>query len=313
MYLKAAAMAADRSIDFATRQAVEQHDYPPPPRDPGPVIGGAVVPPILVRKVKKAAAVARTRKVPPPPPPPAITIDRIYYTNLDSNPKRKEFMEDWLRTNQTVAPFQRISGQVGTSSDVCGGKKLAASTARCKGVAGLSKSMVSIIDNFDTSGMTLVLEDDFRIWDLDGLVSTLNRLPIPQDWDVLRFDCWGDRLSNFVPRRHTFGGPGHITNWTAEGYRVTGIFETKCTNATPTGNVHSFCGGTHAMLWRGGESVRKLRALWGQVPYLDIDCRLTRPFDDELDIKSYCINQPHRIGAPHHPEHERTNIPKIGE
>jgi hypothetical protein len=222
-------------------------------------------------------------------------------------------MEDWLRNNQTIAPFQRIVAMVGNDTDACSGKKLIASNQRCRGVAGLSKSMINIIDNFNTTGMTLVLEDDFFIWDMTGLLLSLNSLPIPNDWDILRFDCWGDRLTNFVPRLHSFGvGPGRIANWT-EGYRVKGIFETKLTSANRTGNVYHFCGGTHAMLWRGGESLRKLRSLWGSVPYGDIDCRLTRPFQDELNIKSYCINQPKRIGASHHPDDERTNIPKIGD
>lgn len=305
MFFKVAAVTGDRSLDFVIPQEIQKHGLDP--NDDPASVPLLAKPTIRAHKVKKEMP-SHMGEI----QPPAISIDRIYYTNLDANPKRKEFMEDWLWNNQTVAPFQRIAGQVGNDNDICGGKKLSASKERCRGVAGLSKSMVNIIDNFNTSGTTLVLEDDFRIWDLSGLVESLNRLPIPNDWDILRLDCWGDRLSNFVPRHHSFGAPSSITNWTS-GYRVTGIFETKCTNANRTGNVYSFCGGTHAMLWRGGESVRKLRSLWGQVPYIDIDCRLTRPFDDELDIKSYCINQPDRIGASYHPNGERTNIPKIGD
>lgn len=39
------------------------------------------------------------------------------------------------------------------------------------------------------------------------------------------------------------------------------------------------------MLWRGGETLLKLRKVWSHRPFDDVDCRLKTPA-----IKSYCVD-----------------------
>jgi hypothetical protein len=51
-----------------------------------------------------------------------------------------------------------------------------------------------------------------------------------------------------------------------------------------------FCGGSHVHMWRGS-STDKLAKLWSEMPYNDVDCRLSTP-----DLNSYCLNFDKRIG-----------------
>ena len=71
---------------------------------------------------------------------------------------------------------------------------------------------------------------------------------------------------------------------------------TKCSNW--------YCGGTHAVLWRDGVSLEKLRAVYSEQPYNGIDCKLNTP-----DLKAYCINNLN-IGRIYKIKGERSDIPK---
>ena len=42
-------------------------------------------------------------------------------------------------------------------------------------------------------GVTMVLEDDFVIRELDKMVQAIALVPL--DWDVIRFDCWQEPLA----------------------------------------------------------------------------------------------------------------------
>jgi hypothetical protein len=230
-----------------------------------------------------------------------IRINRIYFINLDINTRRRAFMERWL-SNQTI-PFERIPGKVGDSSDTC--KKIKSDPTRCRGIAGLAKSDISIIDSYNTTGLTLVLEDDCIAKNMTLLHESIS--VVPNDWDVIRFNCWGLIPADFpllhVERKHEL--------------QIAKVFETRhdkelpCKATTKRSCHIEFCGGTHAMVWRGGESVQKLRKLWGKIPHNDIDCDLTEAAE-RYNITSYCINFRKGVGLAHNIRFtgEGTNIPK---
>ena len=106
------------------------------------------------------------------------------------------------------------------------------------------------MDNYNTTGITLVLEDDFKITNYNKLLKSIEKSPA--DWDVLRFDSWQQPRVNF-PRFYMRGlGSGFRTSSVRSGY---------------------FCGGTHITVWRG-DKVEKLRNHWDMHPRLPIDCAL---------------------------------------
>lgn len=210
------------------------------------------------------------------------SVDRIYYINLESNKKRRALMEGWL-SKQSI-PFQRINATVGSSDPtVCvSGKQ---QPNRCRGLSGLSMTQADIIQNHDTSGLTLVFEDDFVVYrPLNQLVNVTLAM-VPPDWDIIRFDCvpngYEEKSFRFV---HT---PELV------------VFRTIC-NYTADPNCY-FCGGTYAMLWRHS-SVHKLKKVWSRRPFEDVDCALTTP-----ELKSYCVNI--GVGSFFHPKGEKSNIP----
>jgi hypothetical protein len=189
-------------------------------------------------------------------------------------------MEGWLG-NQSV-PFQRVEpvrGPLGTES--CESHKRE-NAARCRGLASLARTVVGIIrDRPVSSGLTLVLEDDFRVFArLDELVKA--SLPIvPPDWDIIRWDCTGGF--------HALADVRRVGNATL----ARTVLKDECVRKREGGGDPGacwFCGGTHVHLWRG-TSVDKLARVWARVPYNDVDCRLTTP-----ELNSYCVNFDTRIG-----------------
>ena len=118
--------------------------------------------------------------------PQVSIINRIYYINLDNNPGRRVFMEDWLQ-DQPI-PYERVRASVGGPDDSCVPAK--SDPARCRGLAGVARSNVHIIDNYNTSGYTLVLEDDMIIKSFTRLEESLLQM-VPSDWDIVRWDCNG--------------------------------------------------------------------------------------------------------------------------
>ena len=229
-----------------------------------------------------------------------ISIDRIYYINMDKNQGRRAFMEGWL-SKQTI-PFERISGRAGDpSSDTCQQGK--ADPDRCRGIAGLAKTVVSTIESYNTTGLTFVFEDDYFAVNISRLEESI--AVVPDDWDILRFDCTGYIPSDF-PILHVEAG---------NELQIKTVFETRHDKGQPPCNATEekrcwFCGGTHAMVWRGGESVQKLRKLWSRQPYDDIDCDLTHQVET-YNVTSYCINFPQGQGVISKKiEGEISDIPK---
>lgn len=206
-------------------------------------------------------------------------LNRIYYINMDHRRLKRAVMEAWL-SKQSV-PFTRVSGRQG-QEDSCVELKQG---PRCVGISGLAQTNVHIMDTLDTNGFTLVLEDDFVIRDMKKLLASVHL--VPPDWDVLRWDCWDEPLPHFP--RYPFA------------YKLAPLNEDVCQNVTECWH----CGGTHAVLWRGGESLEKLRRLWGTPPHDGIDCLLTDP-----SINTYCIQI--GVGDFHAPMTELSDIPKMG-
>jgi GR25 family glycosyltransferase involved in LPS biosynthesis len=165
-------------------------------------------------------------------------IDRIYYMNLEKNSLRRQAMDLWLQ-KQTV-PFQRINATVGSPSDQCAPKK--SKPAVCRGISGLTRTLLGIMDHENTTGLTMIFEDDYVVTDghFDRLQEALKM--VPDDWDLIRFDCWGKERVEFR----------EINQY---------VFETskflKCRNGSKNLANCWFCGGGFSMLWRGSR-VHKL-------------------------------------------------------
>lgn len=190
-------------------------------------------------------------------------IDQIYYINIDNRTDKRDFMESWLKpfSKQHSIPYQRITAKPGFANQ-CKGVS-SDDRKRCLGRKGLLNSNLYIMNMYNTKGYTLILEDDFQIKHYDRLLNSVKK--VPEDWDVIRFDCWTDTAS--LDPEDEFPQ-----------------FEFGFRTVTPP-NGTWFCGGTHATLWRS-DRLSILRQIWKfpKLPNLDIDCLLS---DD--NIKSYCV------------------------
>jgi hypothetical protein len=158
------------------------------------------------------------------------------------------------------------------------------------------------MDRYNTTGLTLVFEDDYSTESIARFQESIS--VVPDDWDIIRFNCIGDIPSDFpilqVERKIELG--------------IERVFETRHDKEQPPCNATKgrcwFCGGAYAMLWRGGESVQKLRKLWSRIPHGDIDCDLTQSTESS-NIKSYCINfREGEGGSLREIEGEESDIPK---
>lgn len=191
-------------------------------------------------------------------------IDRIYYINLDTRTDKREFMESWLKPfSETYSiPYERISARTATfKKPQCKGVTKP-NKRRCRGGKALQYTNLRIMEQYNTTGYTLVLEDDYQLTHYERLLNSMKK--VPNDWDVIRFDCWtgpyGIDPEDEFPQFEF-------------GYR------------TVTPSKKWFCGGTHATLWRS-DRLHILRKIWEfpRKPYAAIDCLLS---DD--NIVSYCV------------------------
>ena len=96
---------------------------------------------------------------------PSAVLQRIYFINLEKNTKRRAMMEQCLgnQPKSRAVPFFRVNATVGITDkpDACVKNKQ--KMERCRGISGLAMTEVDIIQNYNTSGLTLVLEDDFCV------------------------------------------------------------------------------------------------------------------------------------------------------
>jgi hypothetical protein len=200
----------------------------------------------------------------------SVKIDRIYYHNLPKNHHRRQSMEVWLQ-DQAI-PYERVNATVGDKHS-CVPKHN--NTNRCRGIAGICKTLDGILQNKDTTGVTMVLEDDIIPLDLnlDRLEESLKM--VPNDWDIIRFDCWG---------LHDFHFPLWVNDYVVDTSKYWSA--TDCDKTKSACLPKKFYGGAYSMLWRGS-SKHKLRKIWSQPPYHDADGRIA---GRKKKLKSYCVN-----------------------
>ena len=208
---------------------------------------------------------------------------RILYINMDHRMDRRKHMESWL-SRESPVPYRRVRAHAGNESSQCvPGKQ---SPARCRGIAGLASTLVRTIDQLEgAAGDTLILEDDVYV-----RVAELRRhvARVPDDWEVIRFDCFGYVPPSFKFVEDDIFEPRHIRPCSARSLKL---------NTSYPKEAHCwFCGGTFAMLIR--ESSRsKLRKIWSRQPNDDPDCILSRgwwPYQDgrkwpTTPLKTYCL------------------------
>ena len=118
----------------------------------------------------------------------------------------------------------------------------------------------------------MVVEDDFEVTQMEKILEAL-RL-VPPDWDILRFDCYGE-----VPK--TFPWPNRFTFRTTHAQTIP-LAENPCSGYATADNCW-FCGGTHVMLWHG-HAVQKLRAGWSR----KVRCFPSSPFTSSSSIFCTC-------------------------
>jgi hypothetical protein len=209
-------------------------------------------------------------------------LDRIYYINLPHRPLRRAMMEAWLGNQSSSVPFHRIEPIRGTSNvENCVSHKRDP-PARCFGITSLARTLAGIIRQKDVHGLTLVLEDDYQVtMPLNELVRISLQM-VPDDWDIIRWDCSGGMHALASPRR--VGGNATLART---------VLKEECSRRRQSGvDAGScwFCGGSHVHMWRGS-STDRLANVWSEMPYNDVDCRLSTP-----DLNSYCLNFDGRVG-----------------
>jgi hypothetical protein len=194
-------------------------------------------------------------------------IKKIFYINLEKNKLRRQSMEEQL--SKQAIPFQRINALAGNQSHACSGDIGAPGEGKCRGVAGLALSNIAIIDHEDHSqGFSLVLEDDVQVQNMEILMSSISS--VPKDWDIIRWNC--------IPEEYIPATFDRINRYVFRTYH-----QTHC-EPTRENAWCNFYGGTYAMLWRN-EGLSKLREVWSQEPFTDIDGRLNTE-----KLKSYCVD-----------------------
>ena len=115
----------------------------------------------------------------------AAPLHRIYYINLKKNKERRKQIEENLG-RQSAIPVVRIEAKKGPTNDSMCVKDKQEPTQRCRGIGGLALSNIHIIDDWNTTGLTLVLEDDFVVWEPTKIQEAVNHAPsvVPPDWDM---------------------------------------------------------------------------------------------------------------------------------
>ncbi|KAL7565638.1 hypothetical protein ACA910_018997 [Epithemia clementina (nom. ined.)] len=206
-------------------------------------------------------------------------IQRIYYINLDKNYRRREQMEWHLSRLEPRIPHDRFAALYGTlNGTACiAGKQ---NPLQCRGISGLARSVIQLMDSYNMSGISLVLEDDFAIaTNLTKIQQAIDR--VPEDWDIIRL----------VPQRGAFRRhPQAVIPVEPKQQRSLSddddmpILNISRIQEQIFRDRKTFCGGTHAMVWRES-SLAKLHRAWSRRPYEDIDCALSR----EPGLRSYII------------------------
>lgn len=202
-----------------------------------------------------------------------LEISRIYFVNMEHRKARREFMQKWL--SQQPVPYRRAVGIPGSSTGCVRGKS---HPRRCMGVNGVAISRLNLISQHDMSGNVLLLEDDVTV-DVARLQREFSSYGIPENWDVVRFDCNGPH----IPASFHWLSP-IVFSTTHDEHKYK-----DCLRQNP--QACWFCGGAYAMLLRKS-SLHKITKIWSRLPREDIDCALSQ-YDQEINampnFHSYCV------------------------
>eukprot|EP00667_Euglena_gracilis_P020192 EG_transcript_21816 len=101
---------------------------------------------------------------------------------------------------------------------------------------------------------------------------------VPDDWDVIRFDCDRDELERADPTFYDIVAPDvyrvHRGNWTS---------------CAETGQQCWLCGGTHTVVFRQRAVAAALQAFADQADRIHVDCILSRVGKPHGPLGSYCV------------------------
>ena len=115
-----------------------------------------------------------------------IQIDQMFYMNYDKDIEKSKKMEDWLAwflPNRNI-PFYRVPLLKGLPY-VCTFQD----EEKCIRESGKVDTLLHLFKSKDSNkhGVSLVLQDDIEVTDMHRLRLAANL--VPDDWDVIRFDC----------------------------------------------------------------------------------------------------------------------------
>jgi hypothetical protein len=200
----------------------------------------------------------------------SVTISHAYYINAAHSTSRRSFSENWLSKDPMIKNiYRRVNAVIPHLAPHAPDTRCARGhrhPLRCRGTVGAILSNLHIINDLNTSGNTLVLEDDFSMNVSEAMEAMKN---VPPDWQIVRFNC-KRRSGMDIPS--SFQKMGNV-------FRTADFGTCRSTHTCPW-----FCGGAYSMLWREG-STTLLKQLWSKQPYRPHDCRLTTH-----KIVSYCVD-----------------------
>ena len=253
-------------------------------------------------------------------------IGKIIYHNKPKDKLRKQYMESWL-DDQSV-PHQRNELQVPDMSKKTksgnDGSSLCKKKVKdhCQSVMGKSKSLMRTLQGIKKEqgtglvknaplpppsgtgkyGTTLLLDDNISPVDggLDRMEAALQL--VPDDWEIIRFDCWGisdfnfEWVNKYVLDVSEYKKEEHCM-WKDNtcGSDLKKRCEEKLAGDgwCAASNKGVFSGGSHALLVRDTtthlRSIDKLVNTWRTQPYDFVD----KVIGGRGWLRSYCVN----IGA----------------
>ncbi|GFH61568.1 hypothetical protein CTEN210_18044 [Chaetoceros tenuissimus] len=115
-----------------------------------------------------------------------IPIDQMFYMNYEEDIEKSKKMEDWLSwfLPHRNIPFYRLPLMKGLPY-VCAFED----EEKCIKESGKVDTLLHLMQSneYNTRGTSLILQDDVEITDMHRLRLAANL--VPDDWDVIRFDC----------------------------------------------------------------------------------------------------------------------------
>jgi hypothetical protein len=207
---------------------------------------------------------------------PKLTLDNIFYLNLPRRVDRDKSMMRWLPNlskNYNDIPIHRVKAIPGNSSAQC--DVMHNDPRECRGIMSILMNNIRIFDSNIGGDIFMVLEDDIQKFNPVRVEAAMN--VVPNDWDVIRFDCYGT-ISSHLQKSVLSTNPFLLkTNYSDEVKAMSYAEQEK-------NEYHWYCGGTHAVIYRK-KALKTLKKIYSSKPYIDMDCAL-----NTNKINSYCFN-----------------------